>query len=236
MTEARDLKRLVRARMAATDEPYVLARRRVLGGGDLLVPTQLARTLEAARRDKGWTRQEAACRLEVSKLKVALVEKGEGRVDEPLVAALAGTYALEPAVLRRLWRLAEARREADLARAPRSGTLSGWSGEPTVWMATRGRRSGRWRTKWWITFVVDGDVVYFFEIDPDRADWVRNIRAHPQVWLWTATSPPRPASAVEVTAEPERRRARQLLEAKHSDHRDLVEWALVVAATVTGVR
>lgn len=232
MTEAKDLKRRIRAHMAATHERYSQARRQVLGAGKTLVPPDVAAVVSRARRQRGWTTASAAEVLGTSKLKLDLLERAQASVDSRLVAALAETYDLDRGVIRRLNRLAEAQRQAVRDQAPRLGALSPWAAEANLWMATRGRRSDIWRPKSWITFAIDGDVAYFFEPDPERADWVRNIRRHPEVWLWTPTSQPRPATATEVTSEAEWRRARHLLATKHVDHRDLVEWSTPVAVRV----
>jgi hypothetical protein len=82
-----------------------------------------------------------------------------------------------------------------------------------------------------VTFLVDGDVAYLFEADSGRADWFRNIQAHPQVFVWTESDPPRPARSEEVTSESEWTRARRLLGAKYPDHQDLIEWATPVRIT-----
>lgn len=234
MTEAKDLKRRVRARMLATAEPYVLARRRVLADSDGLVPPDLAHRIRSARRQRGWTAEEAARQLGTSGLKVGLLERAQAGVDLDLAEALVRVYELEPHARRRLVHLAEARRQAAQDHAPRRGVLSPWADRPELWIATRGRRSGVWYPKWWVSFVIDGDVAYLFEMEAERADWVANIRAHPEVFVWVDGEMPVRAVASEVTSDPAWRRSRQLLGAKHPDHRDLIEWAVPVALSVSG--
>jgi transcriptional regulator with XRE-family HTH domain len=232
VTETKDLKRLVRDRMRAHGEPYMVARRRVLGSAKALVTPELAEVMAAARAERGWTLAEAARRLGVSALKVGLLEHAQATVDRTLIEVLTATYGLDERIRRRLLLLADAHDEAQRGGRPRSGPLASWASEPVLWVATRGRRTGVWRPKWWVTFVVDGDSVWLFEIEGERADWVRNVGADPQVHLWVRNGAPRPAIATVVTAESDWARARRLLLAKHADHRDLADWGVAVRVRV----
>jgi transcriptional regulator with XRE-family HTH domain len=232
VTETKDLKRLVRDRMRAHGEPYMVARRRVLGSAKALVTPELAEVMAAARAERGWTLAEAARRLGVSALKVGLLEHAQATVDRTLIEVLTATYGLDERIRRRLLLLADAHDEAQRGDRPRSGPLASWASEPVLWVATRGRRTGVWRPKWWVTFVVDGDSVWLFEIEGERADWVRNVGADPQVHLWVRNGAPRPAIATVVTAESDWARARRLLLAKHADHRDLADWGVAVRVRV----
>ena len=229
MPTDKDFKRAVRARMRAVQEPYSVARRQVLAEAGSLLPPNLAAALRARRLERGWTIGEAAQALRTTKLKIGLLERGLAGVDNRLAVALADAYGLSANALRHLARLATVREQADGTDRPRSGCLTAWADAPSLWIATLGRRSGAWRPKWWITFVIDGDLVYLFEPDPDRAEWIANLRSHPELWIWARSDAPLLARGTELSSEPERLRARRLLAAKHPDHRDLVEWAQPVA-------
>jgi len=76
----------------------------------------------------------------------------------------------------------ESRRQA-LEKEPRVGSFSFLEHRPKIVFTTRGRVTGLPREKWWLPFAPDGDVVYLLEEEGDRADWVRNVLADPQVDL-----------------------------------------------------
>jgi deazaflavin-dependent oxidoreductase (nitroreductase family) len=98
--------------------------------------------------------------------------------------------------------------------------------EGFCYVTTTGRRSGQPHTIE-IWFAADGDAVYLLSGGGDRADWVRNLRADPQVGLRIADQE-WPARARIVTETDEDERVRRLLAAKYQDWREgapLSRWA-----------
>ena len=114
------------------------------------------------------------------------------------------------------------------ARAPRRQLITVDLGEqPYAWLTTRGRRSGLPRTvELW--FILDGQTVYFLAGGGERAQWVRNATADPNVTVrlgsydypGLARTPPR-GSAEESMA-------RRSIAAKYQgwhEGRPLSSWA-----------
>jgi deazaflavin-dependent oxidoreductase (nitroreductase family) len=116
-----------------------------------------------------------------------------------------------------------------LAARPRSirRTVSTWSdfaGEPFCYLTTRGRVSGRaHRIEIW--FALYGSTLYLLSGGRERSDWVRNLRATPEV---TVELGPRlflgRARIVEDAVEDER--ARRLVHDKYAQscRGDLSHW------------
>ncbi|GAB4052059.1 nitroreductase/quinone reductase family protein [Catellatospora paridis] len=109
------------------------------------------------------------------------------------------------------------------------------------YLSTVGRNTGQWHTVE-IWYVARGGVIYLMSGDRERADWVRNILADPQV-LWRVGGPREltpdgavPAEARPVTGDPyAEAEARRLLAARYQgwqEGEELSDWAgtaLVVA-------
>lgn len=98
---------------------------------------------------------------------------------------------------------------------------------------TRGHRTGAPRTKWWLPFAPDGDVLYLLEENATTAHWVRNIAANPAVEL----------EGIDVVARivedpTEQARARQVCAARFERVglvvADLVERGLLIAFERSG--
>jgi deazaflavin-dependent oxidoreductase (nitroreductase family) len=71
-------------------------------------------------------------------------------------------------------------------------------GSDVCYLTTTGRRSGRpHRIEIW--FLEDAGAVYLFAGGGDRSDWVRNLRANPQVHLELPGRQRRPYSASVVS-------------------------------------
>ena len=69
-------------------------------------------------------------------------------------------------------RVEQSRREAEAAR-PRFGVFSRLEDKKLIHFTAIGRRSGEPRTKWWLPFAPDGDVLYLLEEAGTAANWVR---------------------------------------------------------------
>jgi len=127
-----------------------------------------------------------------------------------------------------LARAVERSRLEALERQPKDGFSSSYEDAPTIVFTTRGRVTGLPREKWWLPFAPDGDVLYLIEAQGHRADWVRNVVAHPAVELHGA-----PLLARIVDDPEEIARARQVCGARFARRgllvADLVERGLVVA-------
>lgn len=113
-------------------------------------------------------------------------------------------------------------------------------GPAFCYLTTRGRRTGRPHTIE-IWFVVVGATAYLMAGGRERADWVRNLKAHPEVTVRVGeeTFPARARAVEEGTAEDGE--ARRLMLAKYATPGtgDLDSWgrsALVVALDVPAWR
>ena len=99
--------------------------------------------------------------------------------------------------------------------------------QPYAWLTTTGRRSGLPRTvELW--FTIHGNTVYFLAGGGDRADWVRNAIASPEVTVRLgATSHPGTARKPELDGD-EDARERRAMAAKYQGWRPgrpLSTWA-----------
>ena len=104
------------------------------------------------------------------------------------------------------------------------------------YLTTRGRRTGRPHTIE-IWFVVIGETAYLMAGGRDRADWVRNLLADPDVTLRVGGESWPARGRVVEEGTPEDAEARRLMLAKYSTPGtgDLDAWgrsALVVAVDV----
>ncbi|GIG02975.1 nitroreductase/quinone reductase family protein [Catellatospora citrea] len=109
------------------------------------------------------------------------------------------------------------------------------------YLSTVGRSTGRWHTVE-IWYAARGGVIYLMSGDRERADWVRDILANPQV-LWRVGGPREltpdgavPAEARPVADDPyAEAQARRLLAARYEGWRegeelsDRAATAMVVA-------
>jgi deazaflavin-dependent oxidoreductase (nitroreductase family) len=112
-----------------------------------------------------------------------------------------------------------------------------WAEEPFCYVTTTGRRTGaEHRIEIWFG-LMDGSL-YLLAEGRDRADWVKNMKAHPEVTV-QMKSETFQATAREVEDDEEGGRARRLLAAKYQDWTEGTEmspWAesaLVMALTPT---
>lgn len=111
------------------------------------------------------------------------------------------------------------------------------AGRATCRLTTTGRRSGRRHTIE-IWFAADGDSVYVLSGGGDRSDWVRNLRADPEVTVGIA-GVELSGQARMITDPAEERRARDLVHDKYASGYggDLSRWreaSLPVAVDVVG--
>ena len=104
-------------------------------------------------------------------------------------------------------------------------------------MTTTGRRTGAEHTIE-IWFGLEGSSFYLLAEGRDRADWVRNMKADPEVTVKMKSATFR-ATARVVTDDEEQGRARRMLAAKYQDWVEgtpMSDWArtaLVIALTPT---
>lgn len=112
-----------------------------------------------------------------------------------------------------------------------------WANEPFCYVTTTGRRTGTAHTIE-IWFGLEADSFYLLAEARDRADWVRNMRADPEVTVRMKDATFQ-ATARFVTDEAEEVRARRMLAAKYQDWvegspmSDWAETSLVIALTPT---
>ena len=101
-----------------------------------------------------------------------------------------------------------------------------WAGEDFCYVTTTGRRTGtEHRIEIW--FALDDAKFYLLAEGRERADWIRNMRADPNVTVMVAGTS-FPAVARFVDDPDESARARKLLAAKYQDWSEGAEmsgWA-----------
>ena len=102
--------------------------------------------------------------------------------------------------------------------------LARWASEPYVYLTTIGRRMGRpHRIEIW--FAVEAGRVYLLSGGRERADWVRNLQAHPRVTVELGDETHVGAARVVRAGTAEDQRARELLVGKYEESADdLDEW------------
>lgn len=103
---------------------------------------------------------------------------------------------------------------------------SEWATEDFCYVTTTGRRTGN-PHEIEIWFALDDDSFYLLAADGERADWVRNMRAHPAVTV-RVDDVTLPARARFDYAPDEEERARKLLAGKYQRWREGAEmsnWA-----------
>ncbi len=107
-----------------------------------------------------------------------------------------------------------------LARVP-VGVFTSFDRCPFVFFATRGRRTGLWRQKFWGVHAAWGDTLYLVEEAGIAADWVRNVIAHPVLRIRSCDeSEPSEYRARVVTDPDELELARELVYRRLND----AEW------------
>ncbi|MCO5221457.1 MAG: nitroreductase family deazaflavin-dependent oxidoreductase [Thermomicrobiales bacterium] len=98
-----------------------------------------------------------------------------------------------------------------------------WASEPFAYLTTIGRRTGEpHRIEIW--FAVEDGVVYLLSGGRDRADWVRNLQANPDVSIELGTETFTGVAQVLSPDSPEDRRARELLVEKYRKGNELDDW------------
>jgi deazaflavin-dependent oxidoreductase (nitroreductase family) len=107
-----------------------------------------------------------------------------------------------------------------------------WAGESVLYLTTRGRRSGRpHRVEIW--FAARDGRLYLLAGGRERADWVRNLRAHPSVTVEIGAETRAGRARFPAPGTPEDQRARDLLLAKYAGAEDdLDAWARTALAVM----
>ncbi len=114
-------------------------------------------------------------------------------------------------------------------------TLARLAHQPFVYLTTIGRRSGEpHRIEIW--FAVQDGVIYLMSGGRDRADWVRNLQANPEVSFELGSERFAGVAQVLLPDTLEDRRARELLVTKYREGNKLEGWgrtSLPVMITIT---
>lgn len=101
--------------------------------------------------------------------------------------------------------------------------LARWADEPYAYLTTSGRRTGRpHRIEMW--FAVEDGRLFMLAGGRERADWVRNLQASPQVTVELGDDAHAGTARVLPAGIPEDQRARELLVAKYRQGDNLDEW------------
>ena len=102
-------------------------------------------------------------------------------------------------------------------------SLARWAGESFAYLTTIGRRTGApHRIEIW--FAVEQGALYLLSGGRDRADWVRNLQANPNVSVELGTET---LAGIAQVLQPDTsgdRRARELLVSKYRKGNDLESW------------
>jgi deazaflavin-dependent oxidoreductase (nitroreductase family) len=109
-------------------------------------------------------------------------------------------------------------------RSPGPQWSARWAGEPFLYLTTIGRRTGRpHRIEIW--FAAHDGRLYLLSGGRERADWVRNLRAHPRVTVELGNETHVGMAHVLAAGAPDDRLARELLVAKYAaTEDDLDQW------------
>ena len=98
-----------------------------------------------------------------------------------------------------------------------------WAGEPYAYLTTIGRRTGQpHRIEIW--FAAQEGRVYLLSGGRERADWVRNLQANPQVTVELGDETHAGVAHVLQAGTVEDRRARELLVGKYRQGDNLDAW------------
>jgi len=101
--------------------------------------------------------------------------------------------------------------------------LARWANAPFVYLTTIGRRTGApHRIEIW--FAVEDGVMYLLSGGRDRADWVRNLQANPNVSVEFGSERFAGFAQVLQPDTPADRLARELLVTKYRKGNDLENW------------
>jgi len=101
--------------------------------------------------------------------------------------------------------------------------LARWANAPFVYLTTIGRRTGApHRIEIW--FAVEDSVMYLLSGGRDRADWVRNLQANPNVSVELGSERFAGFAQVLQPDTPADRLARELLVTKYRNGNDLENW------------
>lgn len=191
------------------------------------VDPHLGRELRLAREATGLSKREAAAAVGIAPLKLHLLEAAAATLTTAEAAAICGLYDLDDVIGQALITCAEADQEAAAALAPAPGPLDGWAAFDVLHLVTTGRRSGRTRTRAWPLFAVDASQVLLLA-PAEPADWLANIKAHPEVGIGPPTLP-RPGVAVEaLIPTPQSQRQRWLVMRRLGQPPELENGRLVV--------
>ena len=191
------------------------------------IDSQLGRQLRLAREATGRSKHDAAALLGMSALKLHLLEAATTTVTTEEAAAIGRVYRLDDPTRRALLTCAATDRQAAAALEPTPGPLDDWASLDVLHLVTTGRRTGRRLTRAWPLFAVDASRVLLLA-PPGPADWLANIKRHPDVGIGPPGFP-RAGTAVEArTASDESRRQRWLVMRRLGQPPELENGRLVV--------
>lgn len=209
--DSKDLKRLVRERMARSGERYSTARTHLIaadlaafGEPDGLVAADVGAAVRAHRERRRLSLDVAAARVGVSRLKLDLVERGLSSVGTQLAEHLCRDLDLPPSTARavRTWSAAAATADGpDRSRLPQLAVAAGFR------LTAKGPPTARTWIDW---FCVDGLEIYVVEY-VTSLEWLASIERDPRVEVQVEGEPPVAGDARVLPAGPERERASALL-------------------------
>lgn len=233
--DPKDLKRLARERMARTGESYTTARQQ-LARRELREavsdPTSAAELCVAAGREIRKRRTsmlltlgDLASTLGIGRLKLDLIERGVGAIDEALIRRMQTALDLPPATVR-LVRAAAASVDAD-DEAGAQSLLPDVAGAPGIWINCEGPPRARTWNEW---FAVDGHMVFAVEY-VEGLDWISAIRRSRTVTVELPTGQ-RYWGEAQIVDRGDRARAAAVIAARHPADADLLAESVLVGIAV----
>ena len=224
----KNLKRLTRARMAATGERYSTARARLTGRAGL-DQTHLGNVLRDARTQRAWALGDAAKRIGISRLLLDLFERGQSVPSVDVADRLCRVYDLPAIEARGLRDLAQ-QAERDRQRgAPDEAALGHLLGEPLRVTCADGAGTTL------VCFAVDGDRIFTPEDLGDDALWIRALNASPEVALRSLNGHNTFTATTRRLDGDDRAQALSVLGHRYFSDLDWLETCLLIEVRLHGV-
>lgn len=174
-----DLKRLIRAEMTRTGEPYAAARSRLLAewerGVEDGLPAGYLHRIRAARTTKALSRADVATQLGINPLAVWLLENGGSLPSGISVDQIIELYGLEGSAAATLRRHAATQSRTGRPRRAVEGRFVGWGEERSLVLSYRCRHDQGTLLQAVLRFVAaDGDGIWVAEPDHDER-WLADL-------------------------------------------------------------
>lgn len=234
--DPKDLKRLARERMARTGESYTTARQQLAGRelrqlvGD---PASAAELCVAAGREIRERRSsmllslgDLASRLGVGRLKLDLIERGVGSIDEALIRRLQTVLDLPPATVR-LVRAAAATVDSAGDEIGDETLLPVLARATGVWINCDGPPRSRTWNEW---FAVDGHMLFAVEY-VEGLDWISAIRRSRTVTVELPTGQ-RYEGDARIIDHADRAGVAAVIAARHPADADLLAESVIVSIAI----